>query len=150
MSHSPYSYKRLDAHRYIFVSKGRKNIEKAVDFVPLGIRNILNFGFGDLLPDGSIDDTVNSNNGDITIVLSTVVEILKDFTWEFPQAEIYFSGSTIERTRLYTRIIKTYYASFSREFVITAFNTKNDGIQQVIFDPMVKEDYLGFLIKRIN
>ena len=150
MTNIPYSYKRLHGHRYVFISAGRKKIEKAVDFIPLGIRNIFNLGFGDLLPDGSIDDTANSNNGDIVMVLATVIGILKDFTAEFPQAEIYFSGSTIERTKLYTRILKTYYASFSKEFKITAIIASGNDNQQVLFNPDSRIEYFGFLIKRIN
>jgi hypothetical protein len=148
MTNIPYSYKRLHGLRYVFTSAGRKKIEKAVDFVPLGIRNIFNLGFGDVLSDGSIDDTVNSNNGDIVMVLATVISILKDFTAEFPQAEIYFSGSTIERTRLYTRILKTYYTSFSKEFKITAIIASDNNNQQVQFDPDSRTEYLGFLVKR--
>lgn len=150
MTNIPYSYRRLHAQRYVFTSTGKKNIEKVVDFIPLGIRNILNLGFGDLLPDGSIDDKINSNNGDIVTVLATVIGILKDFTAEFPQSEIYFMGSTVERTRLYARILKTYYASFSKEFTITAIIYSDNDNQQVPFDPQSKMEYWGFLIKRIN
>ena len=148
MTNVPYSYKRLHGHRYVFTSVGRKKIEKVVDFVPLGIRNLFNLGFGDLLPDGSIDDTANSNNGDIVMVLATVIGILKDFTAELPQAEIYFSGSTPERTRLYSRILKTYYASFGKEFKITAIIVSDNDNQQVVFDPGSRVEYLGFLVKR--
>jgi hypothetical protein len=63
MTTAPYPYKRLKPKRYLFVSDGKKRIAKVVDFVPLGIGNILNMGFGDLLPDGSLDDKANSNNG---------------------------------------------------------------------------------------
>jgi hypothetical protein len=40
-------------------------------------------GFGDRLPDGSIDDTANSNNGDIVKVLATVIAVLKDLARSF-------------------------------------------------------------------
>jgi hypothetical protein len=76
MTHIPYSYKRPHSERYTFTSIGKKRIEKVVDFVPLGLKNIVNLGFGDLLPDGSVDDTVNSNNGDMAKVLATVIDIL--------------------------------------------------------------------------
>lgn len=76
------------------------------------------FGFGDLLPDGSINDKANSNNGDILKVMATVVDILKHFTARYPGKVIYFVGSTDERTRLYGRILRTYYYSFSQEFAL--------------------------------
>jgi len=33
-------------------SLGKRRIDKAVEFTYTGIRNIVNLGFGDLLPDG--------------------------------------------------------------------------------------------------
>ena len=60
MTHIPYPYKRLQSRRYLFISDGKKRIAKVVDFVPLGIGNIMNLGFGDMLPDGTIDDKANS------------------------------------------------------------------------------------------
>jgi hypothetical protein len=98
-----------------------------VDFTPSGIKNIVNIGFGDLMPDGSIDDKANSNNGDIVKVLATIVEILKHFTIQHPQAVIYFRGNTVERTKLYTRVLKTYYSVFSKEFkMIGIIGTRSD------------------------
>lgn len=77
MSQISYPYYRLQSWRYVFVSDGKKKIQKIVDFVPLRQGNIINLGFGDLSPDGSIDDKANSNNGDIIKVLATVIDILK-------------------------------------------------------------------------
>jgi hypothetical protein len=77
MTYVPYSYKRVAPRRYIFTSVGRYEIKKVVEFVPLKAKNVVNLGFGDLLPDGSFDDKANSNNGDILKVLATVVHILK-------------------------------------------------------------------------
>jgi hypothetical protein len=128
----------------------KKRIEKVVDFVPIGIKNIMNLGFGDLLPDGSVDDTANSNNGDLIKVLATVIGILRDYTAEYPQVEIFFAGSTIERTKLYTRILKTYYLTFSKEFTISAVAGSENVNKRIPFDPMANIEYLGFLIKRID
>jgi hypothetical protein len=74
MSHVPYSYKKVHSRRYVFMSVGKIEIKKVVDFVPLKTKNFMNMGFGDLLPDGSIDDTVSSNNGDIIKVLTTFIQ----------------------------------------------------------------------------
>jgi hypothetical protein len=60
-----YPYKRLQSWRYGFVSDGKRKIQKIVDFIPIDKRNIVSLGFEDLLPDGSVDDKANSNNGDI-------------------------------------------------------------------------------------
>jgi hypothetical protein len=150
MTHVPYTYKRAHSERYIFFSVGKKKIEKVVDFAPIGINNIMNLGFGDLLPDGSVDDSANSNNGDLIKVLATVIGILKDYTAEYPQVEVFFAGSTIERTKLYTRILKTYYTTFSKEFILSAISGSENANKRIPFDPMANIEYLGFLIKRFN
>ena len=112
MTQVPYTYTLEGSHRYRFVSTGRTSILKAVDFSPLGFDNIYNLGFGDLLPDGSFDTEVKSNNGDILKVLTTVVQITRDFTSQFPGIDLFFIGSTAERTKLYARILKMYYNDF--------------------------------------
>jgi hypothetical protein len=150
MTYLPYSYKRPHSERYIFTSIGKKKIEKVVDFVPIGIKNIMNLGFGDLLPDGSVDDTANSNNGDLIKVLATVIEILRHYTAEYPQVEVFFAGSTAERTKLYTRILKTYYPTFRKEYTISVVIGSEKANKRVPFDPMANTEYLGFLIKRID
>lgn len=98
MTQVSYPYKRLQSWRYVFVSDGKKKIQKIVDFIPIGKGNIVNVGFGDVLPDGSMDDKANSNNGDIIKVLATVVDILRDFTSLYPHSNVFFTGSTDERT----------------------------------------------------
>jgi len=92
MTQVPYPYTQLRSRRYLFISLGKKSIEKVVDFIPLGFDNYVNLGFGDLLPDGSIDDMANSNNGDIVKVLATVVDILRHFTARYPKAKRYIFG----------------------------------------------------------
>jgi len=150
MTHSPYVYNRYGARRYVFVSIGKKNIEKVVDFVPLKAKNYMNLGFGDLLPDGTVDTTANSNNGDILKALATVVDILKHFTDIYPNAIVFFTGSTKERTKLYARILRTYYTYFSEEFIIYAVVGTEQENNAISFDPKTDLEYLAFLVKRIN
>jgi hypothetical protein len=150
MTHIPYPYKRPAARRYVFISIGKKRIEKVVDFVPLKAKNIMNLGFGDLMADGSINYKANSNNGDIIKVLATVVDILRHFTTRHPEIVIFFTGSTTERTRLYTRILKTYYALFSKDFIVYGIKGTDDDNEIIQFDPHSNIEYLAFLIKRIN
>ena len=150
MKDNTYPYDHAQASRYTFTSIGKIRIAKEVVFTHTGIRNIVNMGFGDLLPDGSIDDKANSNNGDIVRVLATIVQILIDFTSKFPNTEIFFSGSTQERTKLYTRILRTYYASFNKEFTINVLIKERDGYSELPFEPKADLKFLGFLIKRIH
>lgn len=100
------------------------------------------------MPDGSIDDKANSNNGDIVRVLATVVEILKDFTSKYPHSEVFFSGSTQERTRLYTRILRTYYYDFSKQFNIRGVILEDDHYTLLSFEPKADLKFEGFIIQR--
>jgi len=145
-----YPYKRIQSRRYAFVSDGKKQIQKIVDFVPIGKGNIVNLGFGDVLPDGSMDDTANSNNGNIIKVLATVIDILRDFTSLNPHSEVFFTGSTDERTKLYNRIIKMYYPTFSKEFVVAGALMIQDRIHYSPYDSEFDQEYLAFLVKRIS
>lgn len=150
MGYSHYPYKQTYAFRYSFLSKGKKSIIKIVEFTPTRVNNIFNLGFGDLLPNSKIDDTANSNNGDIIKVISTVIQIISDFTEDFPHAKIVFTGSTPERTVLYKRILKTYLELFSKTFIITALVATQEGYKEVLFEPMNNINYSAFFVKRIG
>ena len=148
MNKEPYFYNREVSTQYRFISTGRKRVEKIVEFTPLAVKNIYNLGFGDLLPNGKIDDKANTNNGDIIKVLSTVIHIIKDFTQDKPEAQIAFKGSTKERTALYQRIIKTYWEPFSKEFYITALMGPVGSPVETVFNPEYKQVYLAFFVRR--
>jgi hypothetical protein len=149
--HQPYyTFYQISTKRYAFISVGRLRIKKVVIFSKMRTKNTFNLGFGDLRSDGSIDDSVSSNNGDIVKVMATVIAIIDDFTLKNRGVNIIFTGSTVERTKLYTRILKSYFLTFSKEFVITAFMWAGDSYKQVLIDPGTIVDYAFFLIKRIN
>ncbi|TDX00627.1 DUF6934 family protein [Dinghuibacter silviterrae] len=150
MSHeASYSFDHCYTTRYTFTSTGRRKIVKVVDFTYTGTRQIVTIGFGDLRSDGSVDDEANSNNGDIRKVLSTVIQILLDFASINKDAEIFFTGSTPERTRLYIRILKSYYPLFNRQFNINVLvNRGSDYIEQP-FRPDAPGQIEAFFIKRI-
>jgi hypothetical protein len=63
MASDSYLYNHEKADRFIFTSLGKVAIVKAVDFTPTNIKDLYSLSFGDLLPDGSLDDMANSNNG---------------------------------------------------------------------------------------
>lgn len=148
MTKAPYIHTSDGLTRYSFVSTGRRPVKKIVEFAPLAFENLYNLAFGDLLADGKIDDQVNSNNGDIVKVLSTVIHIVKDFTNVNPEAKIAFKGSTKERTVLYQRIIKTYLTEFKKDFMITALEGPSGQPKEAVFDPQYKGTYLAFFVKR--
>jgi hypothetical protein len=143
-----YPYRRNNQTTYEFISVGRKAIVKNVEFAPTAIEGVINLGFGDLLEDGTIDDETNSNNGDITRVMSTIINIIEDYTLACPHVKILFQGSTPERTRLYGRILKTYYKDFTCNFVITALRT--DTWVEEFFNPDRPYLYDVYFIQRIS
>ncbi|MEO7490340.1 MAG: hypothetical protein ABIU77_24695 [Ferruginibacter sp.] len=148
MTKAPYRHSRDGLTRYSFLSTGRRPVKKIVEFTPLHFNNLYNLGFGDLLAGGKIDDKVNSNNGDIIKVLSTVIHIVRDFTEANPEAKIAFKGSSTERTLLYQRILKTYFNTFKKEFLITALEGPVSQPGETVFDPDYKGIYLAFFVKR--
>jgi hypothetical protein len=150
MTAAPYEFDPVNSNRFTFTSIGKKSIEKVVDFIPIGTPNVMNLSFGDRLPDGSIDYFTISDNGDIGRVLATVVEIIKVYTSSRPEVGVYFEGSTVERTRLYKRILKTYYPIFGKLFKIWGIIKMGDDFDNIPFQPGAAIVYFGFLIKRID
>jgi hypothetical protein len=144
-----YSYTQEFAYQYRFVSVGNERIEKIIIFSSTPKDNVFNFGFGDLTVDGTVDYFSNSNNGDMVRIFATIIKILENFTLKHPFSQVIFSGSTPRRTLLYRRILGTYYNSFSNEFIISALVQQDNRIKEVFFDPVGKEEYLAFLVKRI-
>ena len=150
MTRATYSFDKQGSERYVFTSVGKRAIVKFVDFSPTRTPNLYNVGFGDLLLDGSVDDTANSNNGDMVKVLATVVQIIKDFTTQLPEIKLIFFGSSQDRTNLYGRILTTYYAEFSTEFTITAFIKTGQTFEEIAFTPNSSNRYYAYFIKRIS
>lgn len=95
--------------RYEFKSSGHKEIDKVVLFQNMEIPNYYNLVLADILKDGSIDDLVESNNGDMETILSTVIQIIFAFLTQNPKAKVYFTGSDLKRTRLYNIILSKEY-----------------------------------------
>lgn len=151
MNQPAYLFTRVSSERYAFTSLGKQKIDKAVEFTATDKQDLYNIAFGDQLPDGTIDDIVESNNGDIVKVLSTVVQILRTFTTEFHDATIVFVGSSEERTRLYRRILRNYYLNFSKEYIIAAFILSDGVFKEVPFDPLATAvEYHAFFVKKIS
>ena len=101
MKKSPYKVDKNAIAEYQFISEGPKGeIRKVVQIEPLQGENLYNIGFGDLTPDGHVDDKVESNNEDLVKVLATVIYIIQDFLTEKPDAKLFFTGSTSQRTEV--------------------------------------------------
>lgn len=90
----------------LFVSQGRHGcVDKVVTFQLIS-NDIYNLAFGNWKRDDiEFDDLVVTDNGDMEMVLSTVIEITKMFLAANPDVYVNFTGSTAARTRLYQIII---------------------------------------------
>lgn len=125
MTYVPYSYKHVASRRYVFTSVGKSEIKKVVEFVPLKAKNVMK-------------------------ILATLVYILKHYTTQHPEITVFFTGSTKDRTKLYTRIIRTYYSLFTEEFVLYGIIGTDGDNETILFNTEAELEYVAFLIKRIN
>ena len=160
--------KEADRIRYIFESVGEKSITKVIEYSYLTIisdRKVYNLGFGDYNAkvDDFIDD-VNSNNGDMRKVFSTVLDSVPKFFKENSEAAILVEGSDsvvdfmskCEKTcskrcdkicKNFNRRIKTYRYYVDRNFVELSkeylfFGIINDDIVQYV----PNSEYSGILV----
>jgi hypothetical protein len=90
-----------DRLRYQFVSSGvRGEIKKEVRMQRMIIHNRYNLAMGDVNKNKVSYDTV-SNNGDLQHIFGTIYEIVKYFTDEDSNREVFVTGNTPVKTRLY-------------------------------------------------
>ena len=103
-----------------FISEGSKGaIRKLIHFQPTIQQGLYNLAFGDKDPEtGDINDLAISNNGDMEKVLATVVSALYIFFDKHPDAMVYATGSTQERTRLYRMGITRFHVEMNKDFYL--------------------------------
>ncbi|MVT09927.1 DUF6934 family protein [Chitinophaga tropicalis] len=129
-----------------FVSEGPKgNIPKIVQFMETNDPLVYNLAFGNLLPDGSVDDHIKNNNKDRNKILATVAAIIYEFTARCPGKLVFFTGSTPERTRLYRMALTINLEELKKDFEVYGI----DATKGALTEPFMKgKEYSGFLIKR--
>ncbi|MEO8884516.1 MAG: hypothetical protein ABI367_00535 [Mucilaginibacter sp.] len=127
-----------------FISDGPKGrIPKLVQLTPTNYKDLYNLAFGDKNPEtGQIDDVAISNNGDSEKVLATVVATVYAFTYQYPDAFVYATGSTKARTRLYRMGISKYFEDAKKDFLI--YGQIHDEWEPFI----IGTDYEAFVVKR--
>jgi hypothetical protein len=85
------------AFSFFFISKGEKDIIKAIQFSfvqELNGRKIYNLGFGDYdLENDKIIDDINTNNGDAYKVLNTALSTIPIFFENFGSEILMVQGS---------------------------------------------------------
>ena len=100
-----------------FVSQGTKgSVLKLIQFQEMDLPGFYNIAFGDRSPDGWLNDSVITGNGDAEKVLATVVAAVYFFLELYPDAWIFATASSPARTRLYQRSINKFYDEAVTDF----------------------------------
>ena len=110
MIEQPYPYYELGRPmHYFFESIGEeKSVYKIVAFTLL-VNGNWNLGFGDLAENGSIDDSVVTNNHDVRNVIGTVAKIAIDFLRKYPERTIEIKPVDDKRKTLYNLVFQRYF-----------------------------------------
>ncbi len=133
-----------DATVFEFTSTGPKgDIKKIIQLSKTGTKQIFNLAFGNIKADGSIDDITTNDNKDRDKILATVAAVVYEFTERYPKRYVFFTGSSLERTRLYRMALTINYEELAKTFAIWGLRG------EIGFEPFEKHrNYSGFLIKR--
>ncbi len=95
-----------DATQFVFFSEGRKGrIMKAVIISPYD-GNRWNLAFGDVQPDGEINDSVLTNNQDIARVIGTVAQAALLFSGKYPERTLVIFPVDEKRRWLYNLVFR--------------------------------------------
>ncbi|MGN7890363.1 DUF6934 family protein [Dyadobacter sp. 22481] len=119
----------------------QRKIVKMVELTKV-TENIYNLAFGDVDETGVLDDLVVSNNGDMRKTLATVVQVIVTFFGAYPDKQLYFTGSSPARTRLYRAILSREAENWNEVFDITGIL----GGETFPFQNSIA--YEGFMISR--
>lgn len=136
-----------DSLEFTFLSNGPKGeIEIVVQFNATENPVIYNLAFGNLLPNGGVDDTIKNDNKDRNKVLATVAAAVYEFTSKYPEKLIFFTGSTPERTRLYRMALTNNFNLLDLDFEI--FGVVVEAESYYVEQLLKGKDYFGFMVKR--
>ena len=127
-----------------FTSTGPKGeIKKIIQFSETKAKHIFNLAFGNIKEDGTIDDVTANDNKDRDKILATVAAVVYQFTEHYPERYVFFTGSSLERTRLYRMALSINHEELTNAFTIWGLREEGG------FEPFEKRhNYTGFLIKR--
>ncbi len=141
-----------DRFIYWFISDGRKQILKRVNFDPIGI-NLYNLALGDYdEKSGKFDYEIKSANGDYEKVFSTVAKIISDFLSCYPYYAVIIKGNIEYKTRAYLIAINKFYDELESIFDIFGViqNPLNNDTVEVKYINGAKYDAIIVRNKRTN
>ena len=118
-----------------------------VQYSDTGTENVYNLAFGDFDEEtNTINDFSITNNGDSLKVLATVASTVYAFIEKYPDAWIFATGSTTNRTRLYRMGITNNLEEIKSDFDVYGLRTDTNIWEEFI----IGEDYEAFLITKKN
>lgn len=145
-----------DVTVFEFTSCGKNgSIQKAVKYSQTLNKNVYNLGFGDIVfsneakSEVEVDDTTLSNNGDLQMIINTVVYSAYIFTNRYPEAYVLFGSSDKARMRLYRMFLSRNIDAISKNF--TVFGAVHNGQGQLVNVPFAElMDVVGYFVKKNN
>jgi hypothetical protein len=135
--------------QFSFVSadtEGENRIIKIIAYDVIKKHKVIyyNLGFGDLdAKTGEVDDEVESNNGDMRKILSTVVSTLPRFFQVHPTKKIHMDGSTLLRKQYYHKLVRDYHQRIAEHYLVEG--CLNGTVER--FDEKKEYDFLLISLK---
>jgi hypothetical protein len=135
MKQQPYEISATeDLNTYVFMSSGRRgDVFKVVQFTHLRVEaspERYNLALGDWVND-RVDPENVTNNGDIGKVMATIGAIVLYYTSHFSSREIFVSGSTPERSRLYQMLVSNNLEEIEHDFDVYGIRYVKDGSDEL-------------------
>ena len=138
-----------------FTSTGKNgSIHKAVKYSKTLNENVYNLGFGDIIfsneatGEVEVDDTGQSNNGDLETIINTVVYSAYIFSSFYPEAYMLFGSVNATKMRLYRMFLSRNLSQIYKSFIL--FGAIHNKQGQLINVPFIaSQDVEGYFVKRI-
>lgn len=100
-----------------FTSVGTKILDKAIIFQHIE-NNTFNLALVTIDTNGDINDTENSNNGDMSKIFSTIYECMLKFLKNNPKVIFNITSGDNKRMRVYCYFMNRYYDTITKNFNI--------------------------------
>lgn len=137
-------YSNQNSTEFFFESIGSKGvINKVIAFQETSFAGIYNLALGDINPlTNEVDDTVVTDNGDTEKILATTFQIVNHYFSLFPHHQIYFSGNSPARNRLYRIAIN--HSFYALDSIFELFGVMNNELEPFVST----RPYQAFLIRK--
>ncbi len=91
------------------------------------------------------DDNIVTDNGDMFVVLTTVMDIVADFLEKFPQSILFIEGKSKIRQRLYNRVVRNHFSEIAKTYIVGGVL---ETMQQEEFLLDNSHNYIAIVIKK--